>query len=169
MIVHYGYSTMSSEPSPFLRARALLFERLSDQLDAEDSISQAGYVDIEHVKGSVIEHLEHLLNTRRRPEQKSFLTVIDYGIGDYSAYSVGDWGQMRQLVLSIEQAVSTFEPRLRDVHAELIESTSNSIEQALRIKLSAQLHAEPITDDLKVYLVISGKYGTVKVYEQEPS
>ncbi|MCX8050984.1 MAG: type VI secretion system baseplate subunit TssE [Chlorobi bacterium] len=154
--------------SPFLRTKALLFDRLSPALDS-DPATESGYIGLELVKRSIIEQLEHLLNSRRMPGYKTSLTVLDYGIPDHTAQSVGDLTQMRQLVRSIEQAVVTFEPRLKNVRAELINTNPSSLEQTLQIRLSAQLHVEPLTDDMNLYLVLSGKYGTVRIYEREPS
>ncbi|GIV53612.1 MAG: hypothetical protein KatS3mg039_0130 [Candidatus Kapaibacterium sp.] len=168
---------MSTDQSPFLRTKALLFERLSPTLD-ENPATQSGYIGLEEVKRSIIEQLGYLFNTRTAPPPPDQLTgsgtaqpltVLDYGVPDFSAWSVGDMSKMRMLVRSIEQAITAFEPRLRAVRAELVDTNPSSLEQALHIRLSAQLHVEPLTDSLKLYLVLSGKYGTVSVYEREPS
>ncbi len=164
---------MSTDQSPFLRTKALLFDRLSSVLD-ENPATQAGFIGLDDVKRSIIEQLEHLLNTRIAPPvagqlQQETPTVLTYGIPDYSAWSVGDTGKMRLLVRSIEQAIAAFEPRLKNVRAELVSTDPSSLEQALQIRLIAQLHVEPLTDDLKLYLVLSGKYGTVSIYEREQS
>jgi type VI secretion system protein ImpF len=159
---------MAQRTSPFLRTKALLFDLLSDKLDTDPTTS-AGYIGLTEVKHSIIEQLEHLLNARLRDAQKSQLSVVDFGIPDFSAYSIGDSTQMHRLVRSIEQAIATFEPRLRNVRAELVSADPRSLNQALQIRLSAQLHVEPLTDDLRLYLVLSGKFGTVSIHEREPS
>lgn len=145
-----------------------MFDLLSDKLDADPTTS-AGYIGITEVKHSIIEQLEHLLNARLRDVENAQLTVVDFGIPDYSAYSIGDRSQMHRLVRSIERAIASFEPRLQNVRAELISADPQSLEQALQIRLSAQLHVEPLTDDLRLYLVLSGKFGTVSIHEREPS
>ncbi len=129
----------------FSAHKALLFDLLSDKLDTDPTTS-AGYIGLTEVKHSIIEQLEHLLNARLRDAQKSQLSVVDFGIPDFSAYSIGDSTQMHRLVRSIEQADrATFEPRLRNVRAELVSADPRSFNQALQIRLSAQLHVEPLT------------------------
>lgn len=168
---------MGTDQSPFLRTRALLFDRLSVTLD-ENPATQSGYIGLDDLKRSIIEQLNYVLNTRTAPSLADHtagagaarsLTVLDYGIPDFSAWSVGDTSKMRMLVRSIEQAVATFEPRLRAVRAELVGANSSSLEQGVQIRLSGQLHVEPLTDNVKLYLVLSGKYGTVSIYDREPS
>lgn len=145
-----------------------MFDLLSDKLDADPATS-TGYIGLAEVKQSIIEQLEHLLNTRLRDVQNSQLSVVDFGIPDFSAYSIGDSSQMHRIVRSIEQAITTFEPRLRNVRAELVSADARSLEQVLQTRLHAQLHVEPLTDDLRFFLVLSGKLGTVSIYEREPS
>lgn len=159
---------MNTEHSPFLRTKALLFDRLDESSDST-STAQTGYIGIEELKRSIIEQLDHLLNTRRAPIDKPSLTVLDYGIPDYSAFSVGDTGQMRRLIRCIEQAIVAFEPRLKNVRAELLKADPTSLDQSLQIRLSAQLSVEPLTDDIKLYLILSSKYGRVSIHERDPS
>lgn len=136
--------------------------------DGAMDIVDLGTISADEVRHSVARNLEYLLNTRTdsRAQQNSF-SVVNYGIPDFSALSAGDVVQVRQLSLTIQQAVTAFEPRLNGVRVDIIKTDATDLEQSIRIQLSAMLRVEPIKEDVKFFLVIQNKYGKVNVYEGE--
>ncbi|WP_342245370.1 type VI secretion system baseplate subunit TssE [Pseudomonas sp. OTU5201] len=111
-----------------------LFERLSAQAD------EAPAFDREALAESVRLELARLLNTRRSSTRTSRpLTILDYGIGDWSALQAQRGDDRRQLVREIRTAVQHFEPRLQltDVDAAPIPGQP----QRLRIRLGGSLRS----------------------------
>jgi type VI secretion system lysozyme-related protein len=106
-------SLMQTKPPLF---RVPLLERLAD--DAPDRSGEMlplrRYSKAEAL-ASVGAELSRLLNTRRnafpRLEQYS---VIDYGIADWSGFKTGFEAEQRQLIRDIRQAITAFEPRLKN-------------------------------------------------------
>ena len=109
-----------------------LFERLSAQAD------EAPDFDRKALAESVRLELARLLNTRRTnraPEQP--LTLLDYGIGDWSALQALRADDRRHLLRAVRAAVQHFEPRL-----QLSEVTVDAVPgqpQRLRIRLAGHL------------------------------
>ena len=84
-----------------------LFERLSTQLD------EAPDFDRNALAESVRLELARLLNTRRpRRAPGRPLTLLDYGIADWSALQQQRSDDRRRLARDIREAITHFEPRL---------------------------------------------------------
>jgi len=109
-----------------------LFERLC--ADDEAAFDQAALAD------SVRSELLRLLNTRRAPRPPgTALTILDYGIGDWTALQAQRLDDRRLLTRDIRNAIGHFEPRLQ--LAEVDVSAAPEQPQRLRIRLSGALRS----------------------------
>jgi type VI secretion system lysozyme-related protein len=109
-----------------------LFERLQAQAD------EAPAFDHEALAESVRSELQRLLNTRRAsPGAGAALTILDYGIADWSALQARRGDDRRQLVREIRNAILHFEPRLQlaEVQVEPVQGQP----QRLRIRIAGTL------------------------------
>jgi type VI secretion system lysozyme-related protein len=118
------------------RSRAPLLDRLASQ--DEVGFSQAVAFDRKALGESVRLELLRLLNTRRsiRPRLKQ-LTVIDYGIADWSGLHADRSEDRLKLAREVRLAIAYFEPRLQ-VHEVDVQPLSGS-RYALRIRIAGQL------------------------------
>ncbi len=107
-----------------------LFERLAA---GDDSV-----FDRAALAASVRTELLRLLNTRRaiRPPGTA-LTILDYGIGDWTALQAQRLDDRRALTRDIRSAISHFEPRLHLAEVDI--QPSNEHPQRLQIRLSGML------------------------------
>ncbi|MDA8486307.1 type VI secretion system baseplate subunit TssE [Pseudomonas resinovorans] len=113
---------------------APLFERLAAQAD------EAPAFDRESLAESVRLELVRLLNTRRATTRSGRpLTILDYGIGDWSALQAHRGDDRRQLVRDIRAAVQHFEPRLQLTSVEADPAPGQP--QRLRIRLGGSLRS----------------------------
>jgi type VI secretion system lysozyme-related protein len=86
---------------------------------------------------SVARELLRLLNRRTAPCATAALTVLDYGLPDWSALHPANPEDRARLARSIVRAIQTFEPRLRDPRVEVGPSARDH--GALVVRLSARL------------------------------
>lgn len=112
------------EPKPILGARALLFERLvDDQHESQEEARPLRIHDIVALRESVKREVARLLNTRRphpeTPQDRDELTVLDYGIPDFSHLNASSSVDRQNLAAILVRAISTFEPRLAEVGVTL--------------------------------------------------
>ena len=118
-----------------------LFDKLGqsgdDAGEAGDVLSAAG------VEASVLRELQRLLNSRSRLPLDEFmaapLTVLDYGIPDYSARSAQSESDRRLIAAAITRAIDTFEPRAADVEVTLINGASGKTIALFRIAASVRV------------------------------
>ncbi len=94
-------------------ARLPLLERLG-----RDGHGRA--LDRDGLRDSVGRELLRLLNTRSGPRPTGALSVIDYGVPDWSSCYTADFEDRQRLARVIEAAVRAFEPRLRAPRAEVL-------------------------------------------------
>lgn len=111
-----------------------LFERLAS---SDDSPSTMDF-DRAALANSVRVELLRLLNTRRaaRPHT-SQLSIIDYGIADWTALQGQRLDDRRQLAREIRTAIQYFEPRLQLSEVEVLPIAGQ--QQRLSIRLSGVL------------------------------
>lgn len=92
-----------------------LFDKL-DQRAATPGHEAGQGLSADGVEASVERELHRLLNSRSRISLSDFadtkLTVIDYGIPDYTALSVRSDTDCVQIAAAIAYAIAQFEPRL---------------------------------------------------------
>jgi type VI secretion system protein ImpF len=149
-----------------VRITLSVLDRLLDfepEVSTEPPASRAK--TLRQFKQAVKRDLEWLLNTRQVaggvPEglKEVSASVAAYGLPDFSAAGALDSSDQDSVRRAIEDAISVFEPRLRDVTVT-VEPPRES-ERALRFRIDASLVVdpapEPVTFDTTLQLV-SGEY-----------
>ena len=100
-----------------------LFDKL-DQRPTAASNETDQVLPIEGVEASVARELLRLTNSRSRVTLSDFqdaaLTVLDYGIPDYSARSAQSEQDRSLISDAIARAITAFEPRLAEVSVSLV-------------------------------------------------
>jgi type VI secretion system lysozyme-related protein len=118
------------------RSRAPLLDRLASQDEA--GLAPAVAFDRQALSESVRQELLRLLNTRRsvRPRLKQ-LTVIDYGIADWSGLYADRSDDRLKLAREVRLAIAHFEPRLQltDVDVQPLDGSRH----ALRVRIAGLL------------------------------
>jgi type VI secretion system protein ImpF len=97
---------------------------------------------------SVLRDLEQLLNNRQpRPdmaqdEGELRRSVYTYGMPEFSSTGVGSAQDREVLRRAVEETISAFEPRLRDVRVTLHQPTDN-FDRTLRLTVDGLLWLDP--------------------------
>jgi len=125
---------------------ASILDRIIDP-DSDGTASRPG-CSVEQMIDSVRRDLEDLLNTHRTvadvgaefPQVDN--SIITYGMPDLSSYQSTKVDVRGRVVERIEQAIARFEPRLRDVHATVIEEP-DEMQFKLKFQIHATLHVDP--------------------------
>ena len=120
---------------------------------------------LRQLKDSVKRDLEQLLNTRQSgdwlsPDLKELNnSLAAYGLPDFTSVAVKSPSEQARLRRALEQAISTFEPRLEDVSVSLL--PFGDLDRSLRFRIDGRLKIEPapepITFDAMLQLS-SGEY-----------
>lgn len=103
---------------------------LFDKLDqcAPDAEEHVDTLSVAAVEASVLRELRRLLNSRSRLPLDDFLdaplTVLDYGIPDYSARSAQSEADRKLIAAVIVRAIEAFEPRVADIEVNLVNGSS---------------------------------------------
>ncbi|HEX4128838.1 MAG TPA: type VI secretion system baseplate subunit TssE [Pirellulales bacterium] len=96
----------------------------------------------------VLRDLENLLNTRRvrsdlvGSDGEIARSVLTYGLPELTATGVGSQAERELLRRAVEEAITRFEPRLRQVRATLHEPR-NDYDRVLRLTVDGLLWVEP--------------------------
>ena len=100
-----------------------LFDRLGSELEIFEGISK-NYLTPIGVEQSVMLELNRLATTRSRLTFDEFvknnLTVLDYGLPDFTGYSVQNDDHRLSVKTAVTKAIKTFEPRLKDIKVTVI-------------------------------------------------
>ncbi len=102
------------------------------------------------IKNSVIQQLEHLLNTRRLIEEpvaelrELNKSLLLYGLKDFTGENPNSIIVKQQLRQDIEKTVVKFEPRLKNVRVHLETGEQNL--RKLRFRITAVLQVEPLSE-----------------------
>jgi type VI secretion system protein ImpF len=97
---------------------------------------------------SLEKDLQNLLNTRKiydnLPEQLAELSIslVGYGVPDLTTISIDSEMQKQKFCQAVQLAIENYEPRLRDIKVELLD-TDKQIELIFRLRISAILLIEP--------------------------
>lgn len=135
--------------SRILSAQRLLpsiVDRLTDP-DSGGTAAGQGYT-LQQVIEAVRRDLEELLNTRQTsvgiPEiyEEVHDSIVAYGLPDMTAINAATPGERANIGRIIEEMVSKYEPRLKDVRASLIESALRP-DRLVRFEIHARLDVEP--------------------------
>lgn len=145
------------QPKPINGSRVLLFDRLVDENPGSKKERQPYRVhDRQGLMRSVQQELVRLLNTRR-PENAmldpSKMTVLDYGVPDFSSYSATSPSERQKLASLVVAAITAFEPRLQDVHIEFVESRKDhmSVDGIIQGTLRIGNLMEPVAFPVLLY------------------
>ena len=121
-----------------------MFDRLAD--DTPDMPQEAvplRWHDAQAAAQSVRDELSRLLNTRRATAPHlAQLSIIDYGIADWSSFAATQPGEYRKLERHITQLIRQFEPRI--VNPQVAISAQQA--RQLRVQISGQLAGDPDPD-----------------------
>ena len=163
------------DPKPVSGGRALLFERLVDadpRSGEEEEARPLRVHDVRALRLSVGRELGRLLNTRRHGRGGmdgggEEMTVLDYGVPDFSALSAASGDDQKRLAETVAAAVAAFEPRLRDVrvHVERLRREDN----ALLLRVEARLVVGTLAEPVSFPVLMRGKSGEALVDEDEPA
>jgi type VI secretion system protein ImpF len=148
-----GLRTPANGPrAPVGRARLPLLDRLLDaDPGAPEPPPPSAAAALEMLHAAVRRDLEAVLNARRRrrplPRHLDELAVspVNYGIPDATsgAYAVPE--RRAALAREVEATIRRFEPRLMEVHVELV-GGEDELSRALRLKVHAVLRADPVPE-----------------------
>jgi type VI secretion system protein ImpF len=146
---------------PTFEANDPLLPSLLDRLIDDDPTSpheepRNQFQRLRQLKQSVRRDLENLLNTRWRavgwprelePHDDNRQPMLDtsvanYGIPDFTGANLGSVGSREDFVRVIQEAIRRFEPRLRRVKVELVDSSERE-DRTMRFRIDAMLLAEP--------------------------
>ena len=124
-----------------------VFDRLIVD-EADDRGNKSRDYLLYELKENVRRDLQNLLNTRWRCEvwppdyEELELSVVNYGIPDFTGVSMGGPDNQKRLLDIVKQAISTFEPRLAEFELIPIKNR-NEFDRTSRFKIEGMLHAEP--------------------------
>ena len=139
-----------------------VLDRLLDDrpgVTSEPVVSRAQ--NLRALKKSVARDLEALLNTRQEaleglPEEFTELprSLLTYGLPDFTSFNLGMTDDRVRVRRCLEDAVTTFEPRLRRVRVSI--EPPREHERVLRFRVDALLRTdpspEPVTFDMVLQL-----------------
>lgn len=160
------------DPKPVRGGRALLFERLadSDPQAGEEEARPFRVHDVQALKVSVGRELGRMLNTRRhgrRGEGGDEMTVLDYGVPDFSSLSAASGEDQRRLAETVAAAVAAFEPRLRDVRVRV--ERLRQEDHALLLRVEARLAVGTLAEPVSFPVLVRAKSGEALLDEDEPA
>ena len=158
---------MVVEPKPMKGAKALLFERLTDQDPAIPLESQPfRSYDVASVRESVRTELVRLLNTRCPlpvPAKEEGRVLLDYGIPDFSYMVAASPTDVERLALAVERAIAAFEPRLRYVHV-VVKPGKNS-QTMISGSITGIMAVGEVNEPVSFPLLLSMKNGGAEIQE----
>ena len=162
------------DPKPVEGGRALLFERLADAepRSQEEEAQPFRVLDVRALKESVRRELRRLLNTRRHARHGSGagsdgMTVLDYGIPDFSPLSASSGDDQNRLAAEVAAAVAAFEPRLSGVRVRI--ERLRSEDRALLLRIEGRLSVGRVAEPVSFPVLVRGKSGEALVDEDEPA
>jgi type VI secretion system protein ImpF len=121
---------------------------------------------VRQLKASLRRDLEWLLNTRRSPEavgnefSEVEQSLHNYGLPDITSLSWDSARDRNRLARMIEQALNTFEPRLRRTKVSAIEAAPGA-QHVLRFQIEGLLDMDPAPEHISFDTVLqlsSGEY-----------
>jgi type VI secretion system protein ImpF len=119
-------------------------------IDPQSSGTEARYgYGIEQLMEVVRRDLEELLNTRQTvtglpPDLVRLRNSIHaFGLPDLTSFNAITPAQREEIAHALEQAVARFEPRLRDVRAELLSEEDELKQRSIRFRIEAKVGADP--------------------------
>jgi type VI secretion system protein ImpF len=123
-----------------------IIDRLIDA-DSAGTAWRRGY-GVEEMVAAVHRDLEDLLNTRTTdtgiPDSYTEVhrSIVGYGLPDLISLNAVTASQREEIGRVIESVVERHEPRLRDVHARLLDPGDGK-ERSVRFRIDARLSVDP--------------------------
>jgi type VI secretion system protein ImpF len=156
-----------SRLAPHQRLTPSILDRLT--ADPETNHTSSGMMfDLRQMVDAVRRDLEDLLNTRRAAPagveafEEVRGSVVAFGMPDLSSVPAGTEGEREEVGRVIEGVINRFEPRLREVRAQLVEST-NGRERSVRFHIQARLAVDPSPEvGFDTVLELTTGYASVK-------
>jgi type VI secretion system protein ImpF len=149
-----------------IRITLSVLERLIDEEPNVSSEAPASrQKNLRQLKAAVRRDLEWLLNTRQMvdvvpPDLKETThSLATYGLPDFTSFSIKSSSERNRIRRALEQAISTFEPRLEDVLVSV--DPMHETERVLRFRVDARLKVEPVPEPITFDTVLqlgSGQY-----------
>ena len=144
-----------------------VFDRLLDdapweRTDPPTDLRQA----LGNLRHSVARDLETLLNTRRDPLAELDAlpnlrrSLATYGLPDFAVYSLNSDTDRATIRREVEEAIATFEPRLKNVRVIL---ESDIHQRALSFRIDALLQVDPVPEPVVFDAVVEWNPQRVKV------
>ena len=159
---------MSPQPHKIDGLRVPLFDRFVDSApELQKEHTPMRVYGRAEVSMSIARDLDRLLNTRRAPAPAlPELSVLDYGVPDFSHVSAADEAECRNLAETIRVAIQAFEPRLEEpsVVFEPDPSDVRSLLAHISGKVRLGRHPEPVTFSV----LRKGRDGRMEVLTVEP-
>ena len=127
---------------------SVLDRLLDDQPGNRSEAPKSRHQVLRELKLSVQRDLQNLLNTRWRSDpwpadlDELDLSLVSYGIPDFSGIQMGAPSERERLRMIVEQAIRKFEPRFKTVRVTLSDH-KDATDRMLRFKIDAMLYAEP--------------------------
>jgi type VI secretion system protein ImpF len=131
---------------------SILNRLIDDAPGVSSESSQQRAYDFSRIKAAVVNDLENLLNTKgfAEPLPPSYKelnsSLYIYGLRDFTAHNPQSPSVRQRLRLEIENAVSRFEPRLRNVSVRIETPARN--ERTLRFRITGVLVADPLSEQV---------------------
>lgn len=123
-----------------------VIDRLTDP-DSGGTKWRSGY-GVPEMVAAVYRDLEELLNTRTTdhgiPEEFTEVhrSIVGYGLPDLVSLNAVTASQRESIGRVIEAVIERFEPRLKDVHAHLLDPGDGK-ERSVRFRIDARLSVDP--------------------------
>ena len=156
-----------SRLAPHQRLTPSILDRLTAD-PAPNSPSVGMTFELRQMVDVVRRDLEELLNTRRaaRASADAFEevrdSVVTFGMPDLSSVPAGTEGEREEVGRIIEKIINRFEPRLREVRAQLADAAEGR-ERSVRFHIHARLAVDPSPEiDFDTVLELTTGYASVK-------
>ena len=124
-----------------------LVDRLTDP-ESAGTAWRRGY-GIDQVVAAVQRDLEDLLNTRQShmglPEDFVEVnhSIMAFGLPDLTSLNAVNQTQREEIGRVIEKVITTFEPRLKDVRAFLLDNSNDQFQRSIQFRIEARLNVDP--------------------------
>ncbi|MBB5190653.1 type VI secretion system lysozyme-related protein [Silvimonas terrae] len=128
--------------------RVPLLDRLADdEPDLSTETLPLRWHDAGAAAASIRDELSRLLNTRRATlTSKQGLSILDYGVDDWSAFSTTQAGDFSRIARRMAEVIARFEPRILAPQVHLARDDAEP--QRLRIQVSGKLAGD--SDDAPI-------------------
>ncbi|MDH5545253.1 MAG: type VI secretion system baseplate subunit TssE [Gammaproteobacteria bacterium] len=123
-------------------------------LDPQAGASGTGSssVNMSKIRDALRRDLENLLNTRRpyrvgRERMGGSLTIVDYGVPDFTGASFSTQLEQERLVKEIRHVIENYEKRFKSVRVTERKKMDN-LDRTVHFRIEAELRVEPAVEPL---------------------